>query len=394
MPLAKDERWSEFRREMPIADRWAYFDHAAVAPIPKSASEAVSEWAREATIDGSAAWLRWNAELEKLRRTAAELVSASPEEIALVRSTTEGIGLVAEGFPWREGDNVVIPDNEFPSNQYPWLNLASRGVTTRRISPENGRLDLDKLADACDDRTRIIALSWVGFLSGWRTDLKAASEIAHRKGALLFVDAIQGLGGFPLNVQETQIDFFAADGHKWMLGPEGAGLFYIRREHLSKLRPIGVGWSSVVRDKDYAHIELRFKDSAARYEGGAPNSVGGIGFKAGLELLGKFGLSAIGDRILEITDLCCGRLDAIGAKLVSPRGKHENCSGIVTFELPGCDSMALRKHCYNQNVLLAHRSGKLRISPHAYINDEDIDRLIDSLESGKKACGALRGETR
>src|SRR5262249_32284470 len=160
------------------------------------------------------AWPRWDAKLREFRRVAAGVVNAEPEEIALVRSTTEGVNLVSEGYPWQEGDNVVIPDNEFPTNQYPWLNLASRGVEIRRIGFPEAWLDLNRLEAACDRRTRIVAISWVGFLNGWRTDLKAAAEMAHRRGALLFVDAIQALGGFSLDVKEAGIDFFSADGHK------------------------------------------------------------------------------------------------------------------------------------------------------------------------------------
>jgi selenocysteine lyase/cysteine desulfurase len=154
--------------------------------------------------------------------------------------------LVAEGFPWQSGDNVVVPADEFPTNQYPWMNLASRGVETRQVPVEGGRIDLNRLEAACDTHTRIVALSWVGFLSGWRTDLKAAAEMAHRRGALLFVDAIQGLGAFPIDVQTTGIDFLAAGAQKWLLGPEGVGLFYLRRDHLPTLRPLGVGAHSVL----------------------------------------------------------------------------------------------------------------------------------------------------
>jgi selenocysteine lyase/cysteine desulfurase len=316
------------------------------------------------------------------------MVGASADEISLIRSTTEGIMLVAEGYPWREGDNVVVPDNEFPTNQYPWMNLASRGVETRRVPTEGGRINLNRLNDACDTRTRIVSLSWVGFLSGWRTDLKAAAEMAHRHGALLFVDAIQAFGAFPLDVEQTGIDFFAGGGQKWMLGLEGTGVFYIRRQHLPLLRPVGIGSHSVVHDNDYTRIELRLKDTAARYEGGGPNSAGFIGLGASLDLLASVGIADIGKRILEITEHCRTRLEEIGATITSPWDDPENRSGILTFELPGCDSLALRKHCYTRHVAQAHRSGRLRISPHAYTDQSDIDQMIAALEDGKRTCKA------
>ena len=364
---------------MPIAAKWAYFDHAAVAPLPLPTREAVVRWARQAAEEGDTVWPAWQKRVEETRALAARLLCADPAEVALVHSTSEGIGLVAEGYPWRDGDNVVTLDNEFPSNQYPWLNLASRGVETRRVPTDRGRVDLDRLEEACDARTRIVSISWVGYLSGWRTDLNAVVEMAHRKGALLFVDAIQGLGVFPLDVRATPIDFLAADGHKWLLGPEGAGLFYLRREHLDLLRPIGLGWHSVVHASDYGRVELTLKPSAARYEGGSQNMVGFLGLAESLELLLAYGTEALGRRIVEITDLACRRLEAIGATIYSPRqGDHR--SGIISFELPGSDALELKKRLLAAGVVTSARGGKLRLAAHAYNNEADLDRLIEALK--------------
>ncbi|HZZ28418.1 MAG TPA: aminotransferase class V-fold PLP-dependent enzyme [Pirellulales bacterium] len=392
MTLSHDSRWLEFRRQMPIAGRWAYFDHAAVSPLPAPACEAVTHWLAEAAEQGGTAWPNWDRRLQQVRTHAAKMIGAEPEEIALLHNTTEGINLVAEGFPWQAGDNLVIPAEEFPTNQYAWMNLASRGVETRRVPMEDGVLDLNKLEAACDRRTRLIALSWVGFLSGWRTDLEAAADIAHRHAALLFVDAIQAFGGFPLDVRQANVDFFSAGGQKWMLGPEGVGLAYIRREHLPRLRPLGLGAHSVQHGNDYTRIELNLKDSAARYEGGGANSVGLIALGASLDLLDSLGLPAIGQRILEITDECCRRLQEIGADIISRRDKADHNSGIVTFELPGCDSLAVRRHSYARKVAIANRSGKLRISPHAYANEEDIDRLIEALREAQSLCTNAKNE--
>ncbi len=366
---------------MPVADEWAYFDHAAVAPIPNPAAEAMVRWTREAAEFGGALWLKWKGARESLRALAARLVGAEIDEIALVRSTTEGINLVAEGFPWQPGDNVVTLADEFPSNLYPWMNQARRGVETRRVETDDGRVDLNRLAEACDGRTRIISISWIGYASGWRNDLAAVAEIAHRHGALFFLDAIQGLGAFPLDVRRTPIDFFAADGHKWLLGPEGAGLFYIRREHLERIQPIGVGWNSVAQASDFSHIELKFKDSAARFEGGSSNMVGFAGLGASLELLMSLDIAAIGERILELTDLACHRLVEAGATIAIHRDNQDRSSGIVLFAWPGRDPQSVRRQLLDRKVLVSCRAGKLRISPHAYCNEADIDRLVDELRA-------------
>jgi len=363
---------------MPVVAKWAYFDHAAVCPLPQSARDAMTTWATEAATEGDTVYPAWLQRIGRVRAAAARLLHADLAEVALVRSTTEGINLVAEGFPWRAGDNVVTLENEFPSNQYPWLNQAHRGVEVRRVATDGPRVDLEKLRAACDARTRIVSLSWVGYASGWRSDLTAAAEMAHAAGALLFVDAIQGLGVFPLDVTAVPLDFLAADGHKWLLGPEGAGMFFIRRQHLDLLRPVGVGWNSVARATDYAHIELKYKPTAARFEGGSCNVAGLLGLGASLELLEGIGGERIAARVLEITDLACDRLLSIGARIESDRrGDHR--SGIVMFEMPGQDPTEVRDRCLAQGVALGCRAGRLRISPHAYASADDVERLVAAL---------------
>jgi selenocysteine lyase/cysteine desulfurase len=321
-----------------------------------------------------------------MRATAARMIGAHPDEIALVGNTTAGISLVAEGFDWQPGDNVVTLADEFPSNVYPWMNLESRGVETRRVPTDvSGRLDLERLAEACDARTRIITVSWIGFATGYRHDVARIAEMAHQRGALFFLDAIQGLGAFPIDVNALGVDFLSADGHKWLLGPEGAGIAYIRREHLSRLRPIGPGWHSVVPGQDYTHIELNFRKAAARYEGGSQNNAGFLAFGASLDLLSELGAENLAAAVLDITDQACERLAKIGAKIISDRRldhRHgEQRSGIVAFDLPGKNPLAVKKHAMQQDVVFGCRAGRLRISPHAYNNGEDLDRLIETLTS-------------
>jgi selenocysteine lyase/cysteine desulfurase len=372
--------WDDFRQQMPVAIRLAYMDHAAVAPLPLSTSSAIAKWLDESTQEGNVNWPKWSAAVEQTRVTAASLIGASPEEIALVHSTSEGINLVAEGFPWREGDNIVTLANEFPSNLYPWMNQAWRGVETRRVAVDDGRVRIRQLLDATDARTRIISVSWVGFLSGWRLDVAELTAAAHARGILVFLDAIQGLGAFPLEVQRAGVDFLAADGHKWMLGPEGAGIFYLRQEHLELLRPTGVGWHSVTDAANYTRIHLDFKPTAARFEGGTQNMVGQIGLGASLQLLSKLQPARICERIIEITDYACERLRSVGAVVKSPRdGDHR--SGIVSFEIPGQDSLALKRKCLSAGVVLSCRGGLLRISPHAYVNEQDIERLVEVVKN-------------
>ena len=368
---------------MPIVKRWAYFDHAAVSPLPTPTVEALSSWCDEATHQGDTVWPSWNRAVEATRKRAAAIVGAHNDEIALVPSTTSGLSLVAEGFPWQSGDNVVTLMNEFPSNLYPWMNLAARGVETRRVPVHDGRVSIQNILDACDQRTRLVSVSWVGYASGYRLDLAAVVEAVHHRGAYVMLDAIQGLGVFPLDVKEIPVDFLAADGHKWMLGPEGAGILFLRKAHLDLIRATGVGWNSVAHNFDFARIELVLKESAARFEGGTLNTAGFLALGASLKLLMDQGLSStstsIADQIHRLTDYACERLQSVGAGIVSDRA-HDCWSGIVSFRLPQQDHDAVRAKCLQAGVVLSRRGGCLRMSPHAYNNEQDIDRMIDVLK--------------
>ena len=374
--------WQKFRAEMPITRRWAYFDHAAVSPLSGPAQQTLESWSREAATEGVVPWTSWTQRVEQVRQLAAGLINAEPREIALVPNTSSGIGLVAESYPWKSGDNVVTVDNEFPSNLYPWMNLESIGVETRRVKPDGVRIDTERLADACDERTKIVSVSWVGYATGYRVDVKQIAEIAHRHGALLFLDAIQGLGVFPIDVRDVGVDFLAADGHKWLLGPEGAGFFFIRSELLDLLRSTRVGWNSVVQRFNYQEIELNLRPEAARYEAGSANLAGFLALGASLEMLVSFGLSAtispIAEQIISIGETVSQHLEQLGAQIVSDRREIVR-SGIIAFTLPSREPAKLKRVCLEQNVVVSCRGGYLRVSPHAYNNEEDIQRLVDAL---------------
>ena len=380
--LVSSSNWEQMRREVPAAEKWAYFDHAAVSPLPEPCHRAILQWLEQATSNGSPSWPQWSQGIQRVRGTAARLLGADVEEIAFVPNTTTGISLVAEGWAWQVGDNVVTLENEFPSNAYPWIHLQDRGVEARRVKVEQGRVDLARLSEACDSRTRLIAVSWIGYASGFRLDLDAVVALAERHRARVFVDAIQGMGVFPLDLEKTRIDFLAADGHKWLMGPEGAGILYVRRENLDLLRPVVVGWNSVERRFDYAHIELAWRGDAGRLEGGSHNMAGILGLGASLEWLSRHGWSAGGDemarRILDVTDETCRRLEELGATIHSDRSAAHS-SGIVSFTLPDTDPQDVRKKGLEQGIVLSCRDGRLRISPHAYASEEDLGRLFECL---------------
>lgn len=378
----------DFRSQMPVAPRWAYFDHAAVAPLSGPAQQRLRVYADEAAEQGDVGWTAWAREVEETRRRAARLWGSTPEEICFVPNTTAGIGLIAEGLPWQPGESVVTLANEFPSNLYPWMHLGSRGVETIRVTPDaDGRWSVDTLLDACGPRTRLIAVSWVGYASGFRCDLEELVERAHQRGLLVLLDAIQGMGVFPLDVSRTGVDFVAADGHKWMLGPEGAGVLFIRREHLERLRPLFVGWNSVRAGHDFGRIELELRDTAARYEGGSQNMPGVLALGASLELLEQVGLAEgrVAERVLTAVRHLDERLTEVGAEVLRPAGSLG--SGILSWTVPGVEPIELRQRLLAAEVVVSCRGGRVRTSPHGYANEDDIGRLVDVVRASAAARG-------
>jgi cysteine desulfurase / selenocysteine lyase len=371
--------WEKLRRdEFPITERWAYFDHAAVSPLPRRSRDRLVAWAEDQAANGVTDWLAWERKLGTLREDAARLIHADNDEIAFVGSTTLGIGLVAEGFPWREGDSVVTAAEEYPSNLYPWMNLASRGVTLRTVPSRDGRVWVEDLAAAMDATTRVLTISHVEFASGFRNDLDALGNLCRERGVALFVDAIQGLGPLTIDVQRTPIDFLCADGHKWLLGPEGAGLLYIRRDWIERLRPIGVGWHSVVTSYNAETLEMRLKPNAQRWEGGSYIMPGLQALGASLGLLNEIGYANVSARILDRAHAVREIARSAGWRIYGSE-RPEDQAGIVALTREGVDPDSFVRRARDRGIALASRRGRVRISAHIYNNSDDLGRLAEIL---------------
>jgi cysteine desulfurase/selenocysteine lyase len=379
--------WTALRSEFPVTRRWAFFDHAAVAPISGRAQQALGDWAADMAENGDVHEPQWAQRVEAVRNLAGQLVHADPLDIAFVKNTSEGIGIVAEGFQWKPGDNIITAAEEYPSNIYPWMNLAGRGVEVRTLASRGRRLWVDDLRAFIDERTRIVSLSFVEFASGFRNDLDAVGSLCRERGIYFFVDAIQGLGVLPLDVGRTPVDFLAADGHKWLLGPEGAGIFYIRRELVDLLHPVGVGWNSVVGWRDFSHIDFRLKPHAGRWESGSLNVAGITALGASLQLILDVGISAIAERVVELTDYLCAGAERAGFEIYSSR-RPEDKSAIVSLIVPNADPRTLVRRCRQHGVVINQRAGRIRVSPHAYNSFDEIDRLLELVgEPGASATG-------
>lgn len=367
--------WLELRDQFPVTKNWAFFDHAAVAPLPVQARDAMSAWAEDVANHGIASVARWSKRIEEVRGLAAQLLNADSHDIAFIKNTSEGISFVAEGFPWQAGDNMVTVADEYPSNVYPWMNIAERGVDIRQLPTRQGRIAIEDLAQAMDNQTRLVSLSFVEFGTGFRNDLLSVGQLCRDKGVFFFVDAIQGLGVFPLDVSNCPIDFLSADGHKWLLGPEGAGIFWIRRELVETLHTVSIGWNSVVNALDFSHIDFRLKPHAGRWESGAFNVAGISALGASIDLLLHIGLENVERRVLELTDYLCEGASKMGLEVYSSRQPGEK-SGIVSLLTPGQDPVQLVKHCRGHGIIVNQRGGRLRVSPHCYNSVEEMDHLL------------------
>lgn len=367
--------------EFPVTTQKVFLAHAAVSPLPRRVCAAIQEYVQQAACLGQFGYI--HAEIEKrTRRNAAALLGADEDEIAFVSSTSMGLSLVAAGLPWQEGDNVVVADGDFPSNIYPWLNLRERGVRTKFIPRHNdGAVTLDDVENVIDDSTRLVSLSSVNFVTGFRIDIASIGEYLSKRGILFCVDAIQSLGAVPTGVK--YVDFLATNAHKWLLGPLGIGILFVKREHFERLRPCLAGWKSVKSSEQYLSYDLDFLDSAKRYEPGGGNIVGLCGLHTALELLLEIGIDNITSRLQQIRRTLVSSLDEKGYDVSGPT-KEEQTSGITSFTSKRQDIVEVRRNLDSRGFIVSLRdsldSGKcIRVSPHFYNTDDEILQLLAEL---------------
>lgn len=363
--------------EFPIVTRWAFFNHAGVAPIARRAQRAIEQYAAEAVND---AYLtgRWYKQAERTRHAAAKLIHADAAEIAFIKNTSEGLAFVANGLQWNAGDQVISTNVEYPSNVYPWMNLARRyGVEHVMIPERNGRIVTADVLNAITPRTRMVALSHVEYASGYCNDLATIGRVCRERGVLLCVDAIQSCGVLPVDVQAMNIDFLAADGHKWLLAPEGLGIFYCRRALMPQVEP-EIGWMNVVNATDWGNYNFTLRDDAKRFECGSYNIPGVLALGAALEVLHEVGIDLIQQRVLGLTDLLVALLDRKGYQVFSPRGPGES-SGIVSFTSSRHDHGQIVQMLERQKIIIVTRGGRLRASPHFYNTPAQIAQLVEAL---------------
>jgi cysteine desulfurase/selenocysteine lyase len=367
----------EARHLFPLTERYIHMNHAGVAPMSLRAGAAI-----EQVVDASMNrpyrdhWAQ--DEANRVRELVSRLINASPDSIALTRSTAHGISLLAQGLEWKAGDNVVGATGEYPANVYPWMALETRGVEFRQAKPIDGRVTADGVFSLVDARTRVVALSHVEFWNGFRVDLDAIGAECRRRGIVFAVDVMQSVGVLNVDVGRMPIDFCAAGAGKWLMGPPGIGFCFFAPELLERVRPVVVGVGSVAGRDRYFEYDLTFAPTALRFEESVVSLLDTAAFGAALELLLEVGVGAIEGQVLGLSARLADGLARRGCEIVEPwpRSRSES-SGIVSFRKPGMSAAAVLRDLTAAHVIARTHQDFVRLSPHFYNTEEEVYRVLE-----------------
>lgn len=368
--------------EFQLQNGLIYLNHAGVSPWPSRTARAVQRFAEENLFHGATNYPEWMDVEGVLRRRAKELFHASSEdEIALLKNTSEALSIVAYGLDWIAGDNVVSSDQEFPSNRIVWESLAQKGVEFREADLSSSSSPEDSLFSLVDNRTRLITISSVQYGTGLRMDLERIGAFCKKREILFCIDAIQSLGAVQFDVQEAQGDFVMADGHKWMLAPEGLALFYSHPDARDRLKLSEFGWHMVEAMLDFEQRHWQIAMSSRRFECGSMNMLGAHALNASLSLLLETGMEKVEASVLQRSRYLIDNLNSIpGLRLLTPTA-DKRYAGIITFLSQDADPAHLFRYLTQNNVFCALRSGGIRLSPHFYTPLEQLDRTFELVRS-------------
>jgi cysteine desulfurase/selenocysteine lyase len=366
----------ELRQEFSLTRELTFLNHAATSPLPGRTRAAMTRFIEKRRFVRQT-WEEYETLDQDLRQALAQLINASPDEIALVQNTAEGINIAAHAIPLQPGDNVVFCDMEYPANVYPWLNLERQGVEARIVPNREGGLALHDLEEHVDQRTRVVAASSVEFLTGFRNDLKDIGELCKARGIYFVVDGIQSLGVIPLDVRECHIDLLSCGGPKWLLGPCGLGFLFCRQELIEEMIPPYAGATSVVDFENFRDYDLTFLPDAKRFELGTPNLVGMVGLLASVNLLLEVGIEEIQHWTLHLTEVLIEDLQKRGYRIASCL-RPEHRSAIVSFPTP--DVEADYQKLTANKVIVSLRENYIRVSPHCYNTEEEVLRVGQVLD--------------
>lgn len=376
----------KIREQFPITRTKVFLNHAAESPLPKPVADTITKY-----VQGLSTFGATSEPDDGGKPLFARMIGAKPEEIAFIENTSVGLNIASNVLRYPQGSKIVTTDLEYPSVVYPWLRKGM-GVKVHYVKNVDGRILLDDVEKAVDDRTVALALSHVEYVNGFRNDLHALSEIAHEHGSYLIVDAIQSAGAIPIDVKRDGVDFLSASCYKWLLGPAGAGYLYVKEQLIEELQPPFVGWASVKQEifntEDSWNIRsLNLSETASRFEIGSPSFISLVGAREAMKLLLDFGIDRIEKRILKLTGQLISAVKNFGLRLQTP--EEPLCrSGIVNFKTnePGKEV----KHLRHRGIVVSARGNGIRVSPHFYNTEEEIDKFIDEVRLLSKSSSAKK----
>ena len=371
---AATKKWAKYRNLFPHTKERVYLNHAALAPMHKKALYAIQRSYFDRSHHNPEYWPDVLEVKGKFKNLVGQLINGDSNYIAVTDSTSMGLNWLVQGLSWKPGDRVLLNNFEFPSNVYPFLNLEQKGVKIDFVKHRNGRIELEDIAAKIRPETRLLSISYVEFLNGYRNDLKAIGQLCRENDVLFCVDGIQGLGGLQMDVEEMQIDFLANGGQKWLMWPLGTAFMYFSPRIFEDVKPMAAGWLAVEDSWDFFDYQLNFLPTADRFEPGMFNVAGVVGATASLEIFLEIGPKNIERKVLETTDYLIERLLNNGYSLFTCL-EPQTRSGIVTFHHNR--SAELYEFLKANNIHVSLRSGFIRVSPHFYNTEGDIDCLMD-----------------
>lgn len=370
----------KIRGLFPAAEKYTYLNSAAVAPLPTIAVEAVISQLRDVSQNASLNYSEWIATKNRARQIIAEMLKVKPEQIAFMRNTSDGFATVAGGLKWEKGDNIVSFEKEFPANFYAWRRVRDDFGVELRLCPEkNGRIDLDEFINLIDTNTKLVAISAVQYGSGFRAELEKIGEAARKVDALFAVDIIQALGTMPFDLNAQKVDIAAGASHKWLCSPEGCGILYLSDRARERVEPTLVGWISVEDAWDFEDTEQKYKPNALAWETGTGCSSLFYGLEQSAKLLSETGVENIQNYLEELTHYLCEILPTENYEVVSSREKGEKSQIVCIKHRNGLTPIEIAEHLQKENIVVSPRNDRIRIAPHFFNNQEDIQRLMENL---------------
>lgn len=372
----------KIRGLFPATKNYTYLNSAAVAPVPTTAVDAVISQLRDVSGHGSEHYTDWIATKNRARGLLAKMLNVRAEQIAFMRNTSDGFATVANGLKWQNGDNIVSFEKEFPANFYAWRKIRDDFGVELRLCPErNGRIDLDELVNLIDANTKLVSISAVQYSSGFRADLERIGQAAQKVDALFAVDIIQALGTMPFDLSAQFVDIASGASHKWLCAPEGCGMLYLSDKARERIAPTLVGWISVQNAWDFEDLEQEFKPNASAWESGTGCSSLFYGLEQSAKLLFETGAENIQNYLEELTDYLCEILPTETYEIVSSREKGEKSQIVCIKHRFGLTPTDIFNQLQTENIIISPRNDRIRIAPHFFNNQADIEKLVANLKS-------------